>query len=112
MRAMRTGSGSPLRRGAANKGLLVVLGVLILAAGGFWIWQLSDKRKDPNEIPPSATRMVALYDPATGKTVVEVSEVELQTWEKSGELYKHPKTGEFSLSVRKAESKSQLSYPG
>lgn len=102
---------SSSRRGAANKGLIVVLVVLIVAAVAVWFTS-GGKGRDPSTVQPSDTRKVALVDPATGKVVVEVTETELKTWETSGGFFKHPETGEFTLTVMKAGSSSVLTPGG
>jgi hypothetical protein len=71
-----------LRRAAVNKGLIVALVVMVIAASGYWIWHVATADK------------VAQYDPNADTTPVTLLCTECKTKSQvtRGELYKLPRS--------------------
>lgn len=81
-----------LCRGAINKTLLVVLGVIVVAGAAFWVhrWRSND------EVVGVAKSEFTLYCASCNEVKVSAKELKKLPWE-SGPKYRCPKCGKFTL---------------
>lgn len=93
---------SSLRRAAVNKGLIITLVVVIIAASGFWIWHFATSEKTVGYDPASDKREFALVC-SSCKQRSTVTALELKNMPRSedGTQFECPKCKKITGSVQR-----------